>query len=330
MNAISCQSILRYQPKDGSAHSTAIMLEDSLLEVKREGNTVKNPYPSVELWLLSIPGATWADVTVSPSGKTKHATDNMEDRKEVEVEVEVEDREEKPEKGKKKGKTAVEKVKLRLIPIKDRIYSIMWTHHLHRLMKEANPALLKREDVIRAFNRLVEVLLEHQSHVYTIHPSTNDKYKEETILPNIMKPHKELYYVCRIHMNCVIHNAQTGRTAIRDRYYYCADVSPTEEEQRISKQILDAYLPLLDLIREDILPYMRHRYAQTENKRLDKLIDGLVNGMEKKQSQFENELERRKQAIQSMIASHEKKMTSFRDSIARLASQKIDDAPKDK
>ncbi len=80
------ESILRYYPKDGSPHSTAIMVEDTVVEVKREGQTVRNRYPSVEVWLLSFPGGSWHEVIVShPGDKTRDEKEDKDNQEQEET-----------------------------------------------------------------------------------------------------------------------------------------------------------------------------------------------------------------------------------------------------
>ena len=343
MNTIPHESILRYYPKDASAHSTAVKVEGTVLEVKREGHTVRNRYPSVDVWLLSFPGASWSEVVVShPADKEK----NVSDEKEVGNETETGDKEtgdketgdketgdketgaeEKQQqnnidtaKAEKTKKT--EKVKLHLIPASQQIYSVMWTHHLHRLMKEANPSLLKRETVIRAFNQLVAVLVEYQSHVYTICPALHARYEEHTVLPDMTRPNKELSSVCNIGLDCVRRDPDTGRMVIHRRYYRSHDPVPNKEELLISRRILSAYLLLLDLIRGNILPYMEHMRKQQHVKYVDKQVKITMERMEKVQEKFEVEQKRRNASLERFASAHEKSMLAFRTIIAELLARK--------
>ena len=327
MDNIPHESILRYHPKDGSAHSTAVMVENTLLEVKREGQTVRNRYPSVDVWLLSFPGASWSEIVVSHPADARPTNARSEPEPEPEPEdnkVSDEKAQEQEQKTTKKTKKAekAEKLKLHLIPSSRQIYSTMWTHHLHHLMKEANPALLKREDVIRAFNRLVDVLVEHQTHVYTISPNLSNRYEENTVIPDMSKTHKELSIVCHVEMNSVYRDPGTGRMVIHRRYYRPHAPIPTKEEFHISKQILDAYLPLLDLIRGDILPYMERMRAAAKNKYITREIQKLMERMDRAQANFERDLEYRKRALDAFVSRHETEMSRTRKLIADLVSTK--------
>lgn len=322
MDNIPHESILRYHPKDDSAHSTAVMVEGTLLEVKREGQTVRNRYPSVDVWLLSFPGASWADVVVSHPSDARPSDARPEPELESEDKTVGDEKEQKPKPKKTEKAKTPEKPKLQLIPMSRQIYAVTWTHHLHQMMKEANPALLKREDVIQAFNGLVNVLLEHQMHVYTITPILSNRYDENTVLPDMTKPNKELCVICHVEMNSVRRDQATGRMVIHRRYYRPCVPAPSKEELLISNHILNAYLPLLELIRDDILPHMERMRAETKKKQIDREIQRKIERMERLQEKFDQELDRRKRLLGAFIQNHEEDMREFRNSIARLVSSK--------
>ena len=300
MDSLTQQTILRYHPADGSDHYSAIVLEDHILEVKQAGKTVKNSYSSVREWLESLPGApVWSDIVVSP----------VEEEKEKAVKAV------KAEKAEK-----VKAVKLRLIPMKDEILSTRWTIHLHRMMKEANPALLKREDVILAFNALVEVLIEYQAHVHSFVPGSRLRYMSGVDIDN--NPEKEpLHNMCEIQMNSVNRDPGTGRMSIRHRFYR-SQQGPTKEEQHITTRIISAYRPLFALIRDDVLPYMERMNHAIVDKEKNKRIQKIMDRMDKLHAKHEALLEEQRKKTERMIVLHERIIATWRMTVASIASEK--------
>ena len=312
MDSLTQQTILRYHPADGSDHYSAIVLEDNILEVKQAGKTVKNSYSSVGEWLESLPGApVWSDIIVSP-----------EEEKEIAVKAEKEKKVKavKTEKVKVVKAEKVKAVKLRLIPMRDEILSTRWTIHLHRMMKEANPALLKREDVILAFNALVEVLIEYQAHVHSFVPGSRLRYMSGVDIDN--NPEKEpLHNMCEIQMNSVARDPGTGRMAIRHRFYR-SQQGPTKEEQHIATRIISAYRPLFALIRDDVLPYMERMNHAIVEKEKNKRIQKIMDRMDKLHAKHEAVLEERRKETERMVVLHERIIATWRMTVATIASEK--------
>ena len=320
MDSLTQQTILRYHPADGSYHYSAIVLEDNILEVKQAGKAVKNSYSSVGEWLESLPGApVWSDIIVSPE-------EDKEKKEKEKVKVKAVKEKAVKEKAvkavKEKAVKAVKEkaVKLRLIPMKDEILSTRWTIHLHRMMKEANPALLKREDVILAFNALVEVLVEYQAHVHSIVSGSIQVYRSGVDIDN--NPEKEpLHAMCEVLMNSVNRDPVTGRMSIRHRFYR-SQQGPTKEEQHITARIISAYRPLFALIRDDVLPYMERMNHAIVEKEKNKRIQKIMDRMDNLHAKHEAALEERRQATERMIVLHERIIATWRMTVASIASEK--------
>lgn len=314
MESFTRNTIIRYHPKDGSEHYTAVMLEDELLEVKRAGLTVKQTYPSMDKWLESLPGSpVLTDIVFHlPGNEDRVEEEKEETAQEVKPVKPVEPV--KPVKEKKKAKA-----KFNLIPMKEPILSTRWTLHLHRMMKEANPALLKREDVILAFNALVDVLLEYQSHVYSCIPSVAHRYSTGVdIEKNTAK--EPLKDMCEVQMKSVHVSPETARVVIRHRYY--SRKIYTKEEEQIRSRIVEAYMPLFALIREDVLPYMERRNAAFMEKKTDAMIHQIVDRMESLQAKHQEELEKRQNAINQFVDRHDREIALMRTTIAKISEKR--------
>ena len=312
MESLARNTIIRYHPKDGSDHYTAVMLEDEVLEVKRAGLTVKQTYPNVDKWIESLPGSPVLTDLVF------HLPGNEEDRVEEEKEEAVKAvKPVKPVKAVKEKKKAT--AKFNLVSMKEPILSTRWTLHLHRMMKEANPALLKREDVILAFNALVDVLLEYQSHVYSCIPSVAHRYRTGV---DIEKNTEEepLKDMCEVQVESVHVSPETSRVVIRNRYYRREIY--IKEEKHIRNRIVEAYMPLFALIREDVLPYMERRNAAFVEKKTDVMIQRIVDRMERLQAKHQEELEKRQTDINQFVDRHDREIALMRTTIAMISEKR--------
>lgn len=311
------RTLLRYFSKESQTHDTALVVEGgSILHVKKASQPVKIHYDNVEAWLASLPDTPSVDQleVVTP----EDVTSRVEDKKKKEKE---EKEEKKKAKEKTKKKEAEEekkgKKKLHLVPMSQEIPSTYWTHHLHRMMKEANPTLLQRADVVDAFNGLVEVLLKHQSHILSRAPHHRMKYNADS----------PLHSMCMVKMNCVSRNEETGRVRIAFPYHlpggfdYKRTTPHTAEENVIQQEIMTAYHALFVLIRADVLPYMNQKEKEAKRKEKKKMIENIVKKLQKSQEMHEQEVERRKASIVALEKRHEKSMDMARNLIASLTRE---------
>ena len=312
-------TVLRYYPLDGSPHYTAIVLNEKgqLLEVKRGAVKEKREFEDIDSWLESLPDEPTVD-DLLVNVKTESASD---------TEKESESHEEKQEKQKKEKKEKVVKekpLKLKLIPYSKRVYSTHWTIHIHTIIKEANPVLLKQKEVIEAFNGLVDVLLENQFHVQGIVHPTHSKYSKGINIDENPEDHP-LKGMCFIGLNSVSYSESLGRHIIKHSYYYYDTLHQTsgksEDKQKtkeIQDQIVKAYRKLFVLIRSDVLPYIQRKDAEIQMKTRSKKLERLVNRMERLEEIYEKELQRRLQAIEQFKASHQQQMDTFRQMIGTI------------
>jgi hypothetical protein len=329
------RTLLRYHSKVDDTHDTALVLEDGgILHIKRASQPVKERFESVEAWLASLPEKPSAEeleiVEPSEKGGAVVAEREREEKAGAVAEQEREEKAGKEEKKKRATKKKEEKPKkeplpaLLLIPARRQIPSTYWTQHLYRMIREANPSLLRRPDVIHAFNALVQVLLDHQAHVMSHTPSSVKRYCEGVDIEKNPLEHP-LRGMCSIRMNSVGRNPNTGNVVLRFPYHYHNfDSTPRliEDELAIRNQIVATYQTLFVLIRDDVLPYMKRRDGEYRARWMDKGIERIVRRMEAFSENHEKDVKRRMDAIVELEARHQRSMATFRANIAKMSQEK--------
>jgi hypothetical protein len=233
----------------------------------------------------------------------------------VEEKQEKQEKQEKPKKAQKEAKP--KKVVLRMLKTTEHVPATRWTTHLHRIIKEANPSLLKDPAVIHAFHALIEVLLKHQEHVYGFGPCNRKKYEFGLNLD--AHPEDPLRDICEVRWKSVYYDQESGRPVIRSRYYQRLDGSP-EREFEVRDEIIRVYRVLFDLIKADILPYMSHMVSENGKREKNKMIQHIMERMERLQMIHDHTIERNRETIQKLEEHHERRMNECRDMIARLST----------
>lgn len=237
-----------------------------------------------------------------------------------EEKMEQEQQKQQEQQRKGKGKVAkVEKPKrvvLRVLKTAEHVPATLWTAHLHRMIKEANPALLKDPAVISAFHVLIEVLFKHQDHIHSFVPSANCKYLDGVNLD--AHPEDPLRDICEVRWQSVSQCPETGRTVIRSRYYRSKEGQSTEEKA-VRDEVIAVYRVLFDLVKGDVLPYMKRKMSEMMAKRQERRIQDYMERMDRQQIIHEMEMKRRQEAMKAAEEIHEQRMNHFRDAIARLS-----------
>lgn len=139
-----------------------------------------------------------------------------------------------------------------------------WTLYVYEMIKEAKPDLLSVDLVKDAFNNLVDCLIKYENNLETLIPLKYSKYAKTgngIIL-------KEDYYSML--------NGIPGRW----NYTWQQQNDPIirAEIKQKSKDIIDTYTILYDLIKRDVVPYMETKQWEISTK---KEIEYYHNQMEK-------------------------------------------------
>jgi hypothetical protein len=222
-----------------------------------------------------------------------------------------------PEMVQKTGNTKRET--LRLLKTAEHVPATRWTAHVHRMIKEANPLLLKDPAVISAFNALTDVLLKHQEHVYGFGPCNNHKYEQGVHID--MHPEDPLKDICEVRWKSVYYDQESGRPVIRSKYYRRVD-GPPEQEKEVRDEVIRTYRVLFELIKGDVLPYMSRMASEKERKEREKAIQHTMERMERIQALHDHEMERFRIALEMKENQFEYTMNRYRDVIARLSAEK--------
>lgn len=117
--------------------------------------------------------------------------------------------------------------------------------HIYGMMKEANPLLLENPDVKKAFNDFVDCLLKYESlESFTI---KRDKY-----LTGIKIDNEKSCVENFISLHC------------KFDFEYRNDIDRLSKE---SANVINSYIPLYDLIKRDVIPYMEIKTWEIVSKR---------------------------------------------------------------
>jgi hypothetical protein len=154
--------------------------------------------------------------------------------------------------------------------------STKWTIYVYDMIKEAKPELLSVDLVKNAYNNLVDCLIKYENTLETSIPSKYYKYGKDG---NGIVPKTEYY---------------SDLLGIPGRWDYTwqqkSDPIIKEQIKKDSKDIIDTYTVLYDLIKRDIVPYMEIKNHEIKTK---KDIEYYHNQMEK----LENSIKIYEQAV---------------------------------
>jgi hypothetical protein len=171
-------------------------------------------------------------------------------------------------------------------------------YHIFEMIKEANPDLLDREDVRKAYNDFV---------------SCCDKY--DTLESWI--PSKSYKYIQNIKLESESDNQYYIFRGLNFRWpgLYNIINNPDSKKDVINNtnDIIEKYIVLYDLIKKDVVPYMeRKEWERTK----DKTIEGYNNQI----ARYEDDIK----AFEKMIKSYEKYIRDTQEKICNLAKKAID------
>jgi hypothetical protein len=144
--------------------------------------------------------------------------------------------------------------------------------HIYDMIKEAAPTLIERDDVRIAFNNFVDCLRKYDGVIESWIPSAKYKYNSGIKINenNKFEPLKGL--------------------ACRFRYTY-NDISES------AKIILNAYRPLYDLIKRDIVPYMEIKHWEIRNKKDTEKYHKIIEKEERNIKTFEEAIQNARKVI---------------------------------
>lgn len=140
-----------------------------------------------------------------------------------------------------------------------------WAIHIYTLIKHANKSLLKNNYVCVAYNNFVECLHKHSPRFLTWIPL--NQYKEGF----------------RLHSNPESFYGIPGRWA--------ASASSTninrDDLDACLNDIINNYMPLYNLVKDDVIPYMESKYANECKKKEIKTLKSNIYKFEKKIAKYQ-------------------------------------------
>lgn len=178
------------------------------------------------------------------------------------------------------------------VPVKSRApTSTKWAIYIFEIIKEAAPQLLEREDVKTAYNSFVECLSLHSPSFRTTMPFKSNKYNVYNLI--IDKVEKLPLYL--------------------DYNYTNYNVS---REERIKEKdaIFNSYIPLYELIKRDVIPYMQQREHEQQKVSMTKLYR---RRMERNEERIKR-LEASVRALQKQIEKEQKRVAEYATAIIKL------------
>ena len=274
---------LRFYPCDENldVHYTAVVLKEGLLQVKSPGQTGKQHFESIDVWLASLPGSPSIDALSLQCHSTKEP---------VERPARTVGRHARPK-----------KVKWN-VPSKPTIRSINslpWARYLYCMIKEANPELLKNDVVRDLYNELVSCLTSYTGHIETRPPYFYKRYclssiqlKEGAdtivgVLPPLFAQHRNLHTGDYQHTSAVF--------------------------QENLNHVLSVYRPLYEQIKLDVLPYMERRLYEKKAKERKRVCNFLVARYNASLMKLTRNFEARAQYFRYYINSFEKELATYQE-----------------
>ena len=135
--------------------------------------------------------------------------------------------------------------------VNTRMQSTRSIPHIYEMMKAANPTLLEREDVKKAFNDFVEFLIKYNDSFQSTKPTRHNKYITGVKLKIEKDYQRELNFR-------FIYPQQSWNTESMKKFDEC------------SNEFLKYYTPLYELIKRDVIPYMEIKdWEITSKNRLE-------------------------------------------------------------
>ena len=195
--------------------------------------------------VIETPAVTTATTTTKSKHLKKEKVEKVPKEK---VPKEKAPKEEKP---KKEKKVKVDKYNGFKVPPKTGPKSTRCVNHIYDMIKEAAPTLLERDDVRTAFNNFVDCLRKYDDTFESWVPPKYNKY-----MSGIKIIENDKYSLLK---------GLTGR--FKTEYGSWEDVYLKKKYLDYSNIILDAYRPLYDLIKRDVVPYMDIKHWELKSKK---------------------------------------------------------------
>ena len=233
----STQTMYRYHV-NAAEHYTAVQLDDEILEVK--GPHAGTKYPSLDKWMESI-GVQKEQLEITEEKKSKRKMNEKKSPDTTTATATTTDAAAAVATAETKAKkTKVEKLKMDIPAKRAPIMSTRWARHVYEMMVEANVTIT--DEIIHAYNKLVKCLKKYPQ-LSTSTPMKSERYK------------------VGIELKLVEHY-------IDGIFLHFEHTTPYDTRKIISEEIMQTYLPLYELIKDIVVPFMRNKFQYTNAVRL--------------------------------------------------------------
>jgi hypothetical protein len=139
-----------------------------------------------------------------------------------------------------------------------------WAIHIYNLIKHANKALVKNNDVCLAYNNFVECLHKNSPRFQT------------------WIPHNQYKNGFRLHSN------PESFYGIPGRYITHSYTNMNRDDlDECLNDIVNNYMPLYNLVKDDVIPYMETKYAHECRKKEIKDLKSSIYKFEKKIAKYQ-------------------------------------------
>lgn len=142
--------------------------------------------------------------------------------------------------------------------VNTRMQSTRCIPHIYEMMKAANPTLLEREDVKKAFNDFVEFLIKYNDSFQSTKPTKHNKYTTGVKL----KIEKD--YLRELNFRFIYPQNKMWSPEL------------TRKFDEYSNEFLKYYTPLYDLIKRDVIPYMEIKDWEIKSKNMIQYYHRLI------------------------------------------------------
>ena len=150
------------------------------------------------------------------------------------------------------------------------------TAHIYDMIKEANSELLTREDVKKAFNDFVACLKKHDKL-----ESYSSKVTRFIIGIKILENTEKNCFQNVKNLNCRF-------TYENDRY---RDSEIKAQLMKECADVIDSYIPLYDLIKRDVVPYMEFKQWEIQSKKDIEMYHRLIEREETVITNYQNAID---------------------------------------
>lgn len=164
------------------------------------------------------------------------------------------------------------------VPLKSGPKPTKFCYYIYTMIKEANPSLLEKDEVKTAYNNFVECCKKYNENLVTWSPEGYYKYQRnikplEVLNSRFPEPFKGLPMRWTYDTRRTIYNDTTGQL------------------QTYEDDIMNYYMPLYELIKRDVVPYMETKEWERTSKKDVELLTSKIQKLEEELKKYTEKFE---------------------------------------